>query len=82
LLIFAAFGLVVYGVGTGIFPIGGLLFLGGIPLAYSATRILMHEYQKRSLVRANTTTIQLHLLSGLLMTIGVLFSLQISRLLS
>ena len=79
-LLLVAFGMVVYGTLTGVLPIGGLLILGSAPLAMYASRILMREYQERSLVRANSTTIQLHLLAGLLMTIGILFSVQISRI--
>jgi 1,4-dihydroxy-2-naphthoate polyprenyltransferase len=82
LLLIVAFGLVVYGVVIGIYPVGGMLILGGLPLAVYASWVLMREYQQRSLARANSTTIQLHLLAGLLMTIGILFSVQISRFLS
>jgi len=81
-LLVLAFGLVIYGVVVGLFPVGGLLILGGIPLAFYASKILFLEYEERSLVKANSTTIQLHLLSGLLMTIGILFSVAISQFIS
>jgi 1,4-dihydroxy-2-naphthoate octaprenyltransferase len=71
LLIAAAFGLVLYWFATGIFPLGALLFLGGLPIAIHASRILLREYDQRSLVRANAATIQLQLVSGLLMALGI-----------
>lgn len=73
-LLAIAFGLVVFGVGKGIFPLGALLMLGGLPLAISATRVLFHHYNDRSLVKANQATIQLHLLAGLLLATGILLS--------
>jgi len=81
LLLVIAFGLVLYGVAASLLPVGSLLILGGIPLAVYACWILMRQYQERSLVRANSTTIQLQLLSGLLMATGILFSVQIVRFL-
>jgi 1,4-dihydroxy-2-naphthoate octaprenyltransferase len=74
LLLAAAFGLTLYWSATGTFPLGALLFLGGIPLAISASRILLREYDQRSLVRANATTIRLQMISGLLMALGIFFS--------
>jgi 1,4-dihydroxy-2-naphthoate octaprenyltransferase len=80
-LLAVAFGLVLYGVWVGFLPIGMAIALGGLPLAVYTTRITLREYDQRSLARANSATIQLHLLSGLLMVLGVLFSVQISRIL-
>lgn len=77
-LLLAAFGLVVYGVSAGFLPVGALLALGGVPLAGYAAWVLVREYDQRSLARANSMTIQLHLLAGLLMTLGVWLSLRIS----
>lgn len=77
-LLLAAFGLVVYGVSAGFLPVGALLGLGGLPLAVYAAWVLMREYDQRTLARANSITIQLHLLAGLLMTLGVWLSLRIS----
>ena len=74
LLLVAAFGLVVYWFASGIFPVGALFILGGIPLAIFASRILLREYDQRSLVRANAATIQLQLVSGLLMALGIFLS--------
>lgn len=80
-LLFAAFGLALYWLVTGLLPLGALLILGGIPLAIYAARIALTQYNKRSLVRANAATIQLHLVSGLLMVIGLLISPQINKFL-
>jgi 1,4-dihydroxy-2-naphthoate polyprenyltransferase len=81
-LILAAFGLVFLGIFRNILPPGALLFLGGLPLAVYAMRIIWREYASRSLVRANAATIQLHLLAGLLLAAGLLFSEPIMRLFS
>lgn len=81
LLLAAAFALALYWLATGLFPLGALLILGGLPLAIYAARIAVREYDQRTLVRANAATIQLHLVTGLLMTVGLLFSDQIARFL-
>lgn len=82
LLMVAAFGLAVYWtLVSGIFPIGALLILGGVPLAYQASRVIVREYAQRSLVRANVATIKLHAVSGILMAAGILFSGTIGNLL-
>jgi 1,4-dihydroxy-2-naphthoate octaprenyltransferase len=81
LLMIAAFGLAVYLALTSALPIGSLLILGGAPLAIYASRVIVREYARRSLVRANVATIQLHFLSGILMAAGILFSGAITRLL-
>jgi hypothetical protein len=54
--------------------------LGCLPLAWQAGQIALNEYDQRSLVRANAVTIQLHLLAGVLMAAGLLFSDQITRI--
>ena len=82
LLMLAAFGLVVYWtLVNGTFPIGALLILAGVPLAYQASRVILREYAERSLVRANATTIKLHAVAGMLMAAGILWSGAISSLL-
>lgn len=75
LLLALAFGLLLYGLVGGLFPIGVALAFFSLPLAFYAARIALREYNQRSLVRANSATIQLHLLAGLLMFAGVLVSL-------
>jgi 1,4-dihydroxy-2-naphthoate octaprenyltransferase len=77
----AAFGLLLYWMASGIYPLGTLLFFGGLPLAVYASRVLVREYDRRTLIRANVATIQLQAAAGFLMAIGLLFSSQLSRLL-
>ena len=74
LLLAAAFGLLLYWLITGLFPMGMLLAFLSLPLAVYAVRIAFRDYYQRSLVRANSATIQLHLVAGLLMFAGVLVS--------
>ena len=82
LLMLAAFGLAAYwSLVSGLFPLGALLILGGAPMAYQASRVILNEYAERSLVRANVATIQLHSLAGFLMAAGILFNGAILRLL-
>ena len=81
LLLVAAFGLALLLLANGLLPLGALLILGGLPLAIYAGRIALREYNQRTLVRANAATIQLHLVSGLLMVAGLLLSPAIGRLL-
>jgi 1,4-dihydroxy-2-naphthoate octaprenyltransferase len=81
MLLAIAFGLVIVAVAGGVFPLGALLMLGGLPLAYSATRTLFHHYADRSLVKANAATIQLHALAGILMAVGMFWNAGIARFL-
>lgn len=74
LLLAAAFGLALLLLATGLLPLGSLLFLAGLPLAFYAGRIAVREYNQRTLVRANAATIQLHAIAGLLMFAGLLLS--------
>jgi len=74
LLLAGAFGLTLYWTASGVFPVGTALILGGLPLAVQAVRITLRHYADRSLVQANVATIRLHLLAGILMTIGLLAS--------
>lgn len=78
LLMVGAFGTVFGAVVAGILPGGLMLALAGVPLAVYATRLLLKHYRDRTLVKANAATIQLHLISGLLMTLGLLASQTIS----
>lgn len=80
LLLAAAFGLTLYWLVSGVLPLGAILILGGLPLAWNAGRIALNEYDQRTLVRANAITIQLQLVAGLLLAAGLLFSNQINRL--
>ncbi|MFM8320026.1 MAG: UbiA family prenyltransferase [Chloroflexota bacterium] len=74
LLLGLAFGLLAYWVVSGLLPVYASAALLGLPLAIRASRILLAEYDRRSLVRANSATIQLQLVFGLLMFAGVLLS--------
>jgi 1,4-dihydroxy-2-naphthoate polyprenyltransferase len=74
LLLAGAFGLLLYWMITGLFPVGMLLAFLSLPLAVYAVRIAFREYNQRSLVKANSATIQLQLVAGLLMFAGVLVS--------
>lgn len=80
-LLLAAFGLVLYAVLQNIMPVGASLFLASLPLAAYAIWIILRQYRNRSLVRANAATVQLHMLAGMLMATGLLFSEQIAKLL-
>ena len=72
LILTLAFGLVILGVAFGWFPPGALAMILSLPVAYYTTRTLFQHYQDRTLVKANATTIQLHMLAGLLMAAGLL----------
>jgi 1,4-dihydroxy-2-naphthoate octaprenyltransferase len=74
LLLAASFGLLLYWLVTGLFPLGMAAAFVSLPLAVYAARIAWREYDRRSLVRANSATIQLQLAAGLLMFVGVLVS--------
>ena len=80
LLLAAAFGLTLYWFVSGVLPLGAILILGGLPLAWNAARIALREYDQRTLVRANAVTIQLQLVAGLLLAAGLLFSNQINQI--
>lgn len=72
LLMLAAFGSVAFGVMSGFLPMTALLMLAGLPLAGYATWILFRYYSERSLIKSNSMTILLHLVAGLLLTVGLL----------
>lgn len=74
LLLATAFGLLLYWFAVGYLPLGVLLTLLSIPLAIYAGRIAVREFDKRTLIRANSATIQLHLAFGLLLVVGLLLS--------
>jgi len=74
LLVAAAFLFILASVLTGILPWTVLLILAALPLAVSAIQVLFRRYSERSLINANSTTILLHLVVGLLMIVGLLVS--------
>ncbi len=71
LMLLAAFGLVIYLVVRGLFPLLTLITLLLTPLAIFAGVIVWRSYAERSLIRANVATIQLHALAGLLMAASI-----------
>ena len=71
LLLVASFAILGALVALGKIPLLALLFLGGIPLAVIAARIVFRHFQDRALAKACATTIQLHLVAGLLLAIGL-----------
>jgi 1,4-dihydroxy-2-naphthoate polyprenyltransferase len=74
LLVAAAFLAPLAGVIAGLLPAAALLVLAGLPLAVYATMILFRYYTDRNLIKANASTILLHLFVGLLMVAGLLLS--------
>ncbi|HEX9837807.1 MAG TPA: UbiA family prenyltransferase [Anaerolineales bacterium] len=74
LLMATAFGLGIASVITGIFPFGALAMLVALPMAWSASRILFQHYADRELVTANSKTINLQLVAGLLTAVGIMLS--------
>ncbi len=77
-----AFAAVLAGVLAGVLPIGALLMLLALPIAVLTTRRLFAEYRERTLVKANSGTILLHFLAGVLLSIGLFASGPLARLLS
>lgn len=70
-LLGAAYGVVVLGAGLGILPVGAFLTFLSLPLAVYAARVLFVHFADRALVRANAATIQLQLVAGLLLALGL-----------
>jgi 1,4-dihydroxy-2-naphthoate octaprenyltransferase len=59
----------------GILPLSSVLFLVTIPLAIKASRIVLKNPENvRALIPAQALTIQIHLLGGLLLTVGIVLS--------
>lgn len=80
-VVVAAFALAAYWtLVSGTFPIGALLILGAAPMAYRNSKVLLAEYADRSLVRANASTINMHMIGGMLMVVGLILSGPISNL--
>jgi len=70
-LLVTAFACLVAGVAAGLAPAGALLGLLALPLAARAVQILTRHLHDRRLVRANALTIQLHLVAGVAMAVGI-----------
>jgi 1,4-dihydroxy-2-naphthoate polyprenyltransferase len=72
LLVAAPFVLVGAAVAANVAGVWSLLALLALPLATYATVVVIRHWNDRSLVRANAATIQLHLVTGVLLCIGAL----------
>ncbi len=72
LIVAAAFITILIGILTNILPWTVLIVLAALPLAVRAITVLFRRYTERSLIHANSTTILLHLVVGLLMIAGLL----------
>jgi len=81
LIVLGAFALIAYGVAAGVFPLGALIAALAIPIAIYTISVTMRHYADRQLLPANQYTIALHLLTGLLMAAGILWSESIRALL-
>lgn len=73
-LMCTTFGLLLYWMVIGTFPLGAALALLSLPIAWKATRIVIQEYDQRSLSQASAATIKVHMLAGLLMAAGLILS--------
>jgi 1,4-dihydroxy-2-naphthoate octaprenyltransferase len=74
LLLAATFGFILLGVAADIMPMTALLALAGLPLAITAVRVLFKHYGDRALIKANSTTILLQLVAGLMLALGLFLS--------
>jgi len=59
---------------VGVLPTGALAMLLGLPLAFYAARTVLEHYLDRELIKASKATIQLHLISGLILVAGIIWS--------
>ena len=80
-LVLGAFALVVVGVTADILPFSALLTLLALPIGLWTTAHLFRYYRDRILIKANSGTIVLHVLTGILMAVSLVFAGQISSLL-
>jgi 1,4-dihydroxy-2-naphthoate polyprenyltransferase len=79
-LLSGAFASVVALVVAGIFPLGALVSLLAVPMAWKAARTAIAHHSDRQLVSANAGTINLHMAAGLLMTFGIAAQVWFPRL--
>ena len=73
-LVTLGLGAIPVGVAAGLFPKLSLLGLLGLPLALRAVKVAFEHFGDRTLVKANAGTIQLHLVTGLGLAVGLLLS--------
>ncbi len=81
-LVFGAFVIVLIGVADRVLPVGALLSLLALPLAVHTSVITFRHYEDRSLVRANSGTIMLHMLTGILLSVGLFLNNAIASLIN
>jgi 1,4-dihydroxy-2-naphthoate octaprenyltransferase len=74
LILASAFGLLTYFALSGVLPMLTLFTLILVPLAGFASVTVIRQYAKRSLIRANVATIQLHALAGLVLAVTILLA--------
>ncbi|MDX1615567.1 MAG: UbiA family prenyltransferase [Candidatus Promineifilaceae bacterium] len=79
-LMVATFAVIVLSVVSGLLPAGILLGLLALPLAVYTTTILFRHYRQRTLVKANSATILLHVVAGSLLAVGLFFNDAITSL--
>jgi 1,4-dihydroxy-2-naphthoate polyprenyltransferase len=72
LLLAAAYGSVFAGIFLNVLPISAGLALAALPLGIYAVTILFKHFTDRTLIKANSSTILLHMITGLLLTAGIL----------
>lgn len=70
-LMAAAFALILLGVVAGLAPVWALLAFAGLPFAVRAVVVLFRHLRDRELVRANSSTILAHLVTGVALAIGL-----------
>jgi 1,4-dihydroxy-2-naphthoate polyprenyltransferase len=80
LILAVAYLSVLSGIALDILPITTGLALAALPLGIYTTIQLFKFYTQRSLIRANSSTILLHMLTGLLMIAGILLNSSLSDL--
>ncbi|MCZ7553186.1 MAG: prenyltransferase [Anaerolineales bacterium] len=73
-LILTAYALVIAGVLLNLLPVAVLIALATVPLAVYAVGIVFRHYSERNLIKANSSTILVHLFYGLLLAAGLFLS--------
>jgi 1,4-dihydroxy-2-naphthoate octaprenyltransferase len=81
-LVFGAFIVLLAGVINNILPVGALSSLLALPLAIHTSIVTFRHYEERGLVRANSGTIMLHMLTGILFSIGLFLNSTIVSLIN
>jgi 1,4-dihydroxy-2-naphthoate octaprenyltransferase len=74
LMVSAAFAFVLFGVVVSFLPPSVLIMFLAAPLAAYTIVFLFKHYSERDLIKANSNTIMVHLLFGLLLTVGLYLS--------